>query len=236
MKFFLSQSFGKDSMAQAIIAAEMGEPVDGAIYCEVMFDKEISGEIPEHRDFIYNVAIPRLESEYGIKTIVLRSDITMTDTFYHVNTKGKNKGKLSGFPIPGKCVINRDLKMKAINAWKKTQKEPFTMYVGIAADEQKRLARMKPGNVSLLEKYGVTEKMAFDICKSHGLLSPIYSFTNRNGCFFCPNAKKGELYHLYHHHRDLWDKLLTMQDCEHLAYPYWAHGKTLHDVQRELED
>lgn len=87
----------------------MGEPVDGAIYCEVMFDKEISGEIPEHRYFIYNVAIPRLEYEYGIKTTVLRSDKTMKDCFYHVNSKGKNEGKLNGFPIPGKCVINRDL-------------------------------------------------------------------------------------------------------------------------------
>ena len=151
MKYFLSQSFGKDSMAQAIIAAEMREPVDGAIYCEVMFDKEISGEIPEHHDFIYNVAIPRLESEFGIKTTVLRSDITMTDYFYHVNTKGKHKGKLSGFPISGMCGINRDCKMKVINAWKKAQTEPVNMYVGIAADEQKRLARMKPGNVSLLE-------------------------------------------------------------------------------------
>ena len=36
MKFYLSQSFGKDSMCQAIVAAEMGEPIDGAIYCEVM--------------------------------------------------------------------------------------------------------------------------------------------------------------------------------------------------------
>ena len=236
MKFFLSQSFGKDSMAQAIIAAEMGEPVDGAIYCEVMFDKEISAEIPEHHDFIYNVAIPRLESEYGIKTTVLRSDITMKDSFYHVNTKGKNKGKLRGFPIRGMCVLNSQCKVKVINEWKRVQTEPITAYVGIAADEQKRLARMKPDTVSLLEKYGVTEKMAFDICKSHGLLSPIYSFTSRNGCFFCPNANKGALYHLYHNHRDLWDKLLTMQDCENLAYPYWSRGKTLYDVQRELED
>lgn len=236
MKFFLSQSFGKDSMAQAIIAAENGEPIDGCIYCEVMFDKEISAEIPEHRDFIYNVAIPRLESEYGIKTTVLRADKTMKDCFYHVSTKGKSEGKLYGFPIPGKCAINRDCKMRVINEWKKSQTEPITMYVGIAADERKRLDRLKPGNVSLLVKYGVTEKMAFEICKSHCLLSPIYSFTNRNGCFFCPNARKDALYHLFHNHRELWDILLNMQDSENLAYPYWSCGKTLHDIQRELED
>lgn len=236
MKYFLSQSFGKDSMAQAIIAAEMGEPVDGAIYCEVMFDKEISAEIPEHRDFIYNTAIPRLEREYGMKTTILRAEKTMIDNFFRVLTKGKNKGKLYGFPIPGMCKINSDCKMKVINTWKKAQTEPITMYVGIAADERKRLNRLRPGNVSLLEKYGVTEKMAIDICKSHGLLSPIYSFTSRNGCFFCPNAKKQELLHLYNNHRDIWDMLLTMQSCKNLAYPYWKHGKTLYDIQRELEE
>ena len=38
-----------------------GEPLDEVIYCEVMFDQGISGEIPEHRDFICRTAIPRLE-------------------------------------------------------------------------------------------------------------------------------------------------------------------------------
>ena len=37
-----------------------GEPLDEVIYCEVMFDQGISGEIPEHRDFICRTAIPRL--------------------------------------------------------------------------------------------------------------------------------------------------------------------------------
>ena len=35
--------------------------LDEAVYCEVMFDKGISGEVPEHRDFIYETAIPALE-------------------------------------------------------------------------------------------------------------------------------------------------------------------------------
>lgn len=160
MKYFLSQSFGKDSLCQAIIAAENGEPIDGAIYCEVMYTDQISGEIPEHRDFIYNVAIPKLERDYGIKTTVLRSDITMKDSFYHVCTKGRSEGKLRGFPIPSMCTINRDCKLRAINAWKKAQTEPITMYVGIAADEPKRLERMKEGSVSILAKYGITEEMA----------------------------------------------------------------------------
>ena len=72
MKYIASCSFGKDSLAQIIVAREHGEPIDGAIYVEVMYTDEISGEIPEHRDFIYDVAIPKLERDFGVKTTVLR--------------------------------------------------------------------------------------------------------------------------------------------------------------------
>ena len=60
-KHIASVSFGKDSLATILLAKEHGEPLDEAVYCEVMFDKDISGEVPEHRDFIYDTAIPSLE-------------------------------------------------------------------------------------------------------------------------------------------------------------------------------
>lgn len=60
-KYIASLSFGKDSLAAILLAKEHGEPLDEAVYCEVMFDNGISGEVPEHRDFIYNTAIPALE-------------------------------------------------------------------------------------------------------------------------------------------------------------------------------
>ena len=61
LKHIASCSFGKDSLATILLALEHGESLDEAVYCEVMFDKTISGEVPEHRDFIYNTALPRLE-------------------------------------------------------------------------------------------------------------------------------------------------------------------------------
>ena len=75
MKHIASCSFGKDSLATIILAKEHGDPLDEIVYVEVMFDREISGEPPEHRDFIYNVAIPRLES-WGYPVTVLRADKT----------------------------------------------------------------------------------------------------------------------------------------------------------------
>lgn len=41
-----SLSFGKDSMATLILAAEQGIPIDRVLYVEVKFNDEISGEHP----------------------------------------------------------------------------------------------------------------------------------------------------------------------------------------------
>ena len=37
MKHILSCSFGKDSIATALLALQHGEPLDELVYCEVMF-------------------------------------------------------------------------------------------------------------------------------------------------------------------------------------------------------
>lgn len=46
-KFYISScSFGKDSLAQVILAKLHNEPIDLIVYCEVMFDNKTSGEMP----------------------------------------------------------------------------------------------------------------------------------------------------------------------------------------------
>lgn len=160
MKHVASCSFGKDSIATVILAKEHNEPLDGIVYCEVMFDKEISGELPEHRDFIYNKAIPIFES-WGYKVTVLRSDITYMDCFNHRTKKGKRSGMKKGFVMSGHCDVQRDCKLKPIKEYWKQQQKDVVQYIGIAKDEPKRLERIAntENKVSLLEKYGYTEQM-----------------------------------------------------------------------------
>ena len=50
-KYIASCSGGKDSVATLLLAAQHNEPLDEAVFSEVMFDKDTSGEVPEHRDF-----------------------------------------------------------------------------------------------------------------------------------------------------------------------------------------
>lgn len=216
-KYVASCSFGKDSLASVILAHEHGEPLDEIIYCEVMFSKEISGEVPEHRDFIYNTAIPKLEA-WGYKVTVLRSDITYIDFFNHILVRGKNKGKKRGFPSFVGCAVNRDCKLRAIRQyWKRQEGVDAVQYIGIAIDEPERLKRLEGTNrVSLLAKYNYTEEMARKLCEDHGLLSPIYGFARRNGCWFCPNAGPTELRRLYQNHRELVEWLIKLEHSENL--------------------
>ena len=62
-----------------------------------------------------------------------------------------------------------------------------------------------------MEKYHYTEDDAKQLCRKAGLLSPVYAFTDRGGCWFCPNARKRELRHLYDHHPELWERMLELQ-------------------------
>ena len=222
MKYIASWSGGKDSTASIILAHEHNEPLDLIIFSEVMFDAETSGELPEHIDFIKSKAIPLFE-EWGYKTEILRSDKTYMDCFHHRTVRGKRKEFKKGFVMTGRCDVQRDCKLKAIKQFWKSVNGDFTQYIGIATDEPVRMERVvRAGNqVSLLEKYRYTERMAFDLCKKYDLLSPIYGFTNRGGCWFCPNMRYTQLKHLRTHHRDLWNKLLELENEPDLIGNMW---------------
>lgn len=152
------------------------------IFSEVMFDKKISGELPEHIDFVKNRCIPLFES-WGYKVKILHSDRTYKDCFYHIITKSKKYdriGKYKGFAMSGHCDVQRDCKLRAIKNFWKEYKEDHVCYIGIATDETQRISRIQ-NNVSLLVKYGYTEQMCFDLCKRYDLLSPSYLISNRGG-------------------------------------------------------
>lgn len=190
MKHIASCSFGKDSIATILLAIENNEPLDGAVFSEVMFDlaRNISGENPEHIEWIYTVAIPKLAA-LGCPVEVVRAERDYMYCFHNTIKSGKNKGKLQGWPIGGMCVIQSQCKIPPVHKYYKTFNEPVMQYVGIAADEPSRLARMKDNQISLLAKYGYTEEMAMAKCVEYGLVSPIYESAHRGGVGFVLTAK-----------------------------------------------
>ena len=131
MKYIASWSGGKDSTASIILAHENKEPLDIIIFSEVMFDKNISGELPEHIDFIKNKCIPLFES-WGYKTKILHADLTYMDIFLRQPTRGKRfgTGMITGFPMSRRCQINRSVKVLPIKRFLKSFEEEFSAFTG----------------------------------------------------------------------------------------------------------
>ena len=243
MQYFHSWSGGKDSTAAIILDHENGLPPSKIVFSEVMFDikREISGELPEHIDFVTKTAKPLFES-WGYKVDIVRADRDYIDNFFHVIQRSKIKernGKFHAWPIGGKCAVNRDLKIKPIQEYYKRLSlagTEYTQYVGIAIDEPERLERLKGTNkVSLLAEFGYTEKMAYDLCEKYNLLSPAYKISKRGGCWFCPNQRYAELAYIKTTYPDLWAELRELNKEENVVSRGFKYGKTLEEVEELIE-
>ncbi len=92
-----SCSFGKDSIATILLALEHGEPLDRVVFSEVMFDhaRGISGEIPEHIEWIYGTAIPKLR-DLGVHVDVVRAERDYCYFFANAVGGGGTKGRFTG--------------------------------------------------------------------------------------------------------------------------------------------
>lgn len=246
MVHVLSWSGGKDSTASVILCKKYGIPLDYILFVEVFFDKKngISGEHPAHIQFIRETAKPLFES-WGYKVVILHSDMDYLDFFHrpikHPVKHMEHKGMKFGFPVNSRCGIQRDLKVKPLHRFYKSLQEPVVQYLGICADEPRRLRSMHadPSKTSILEEYGYTEKMAESLCREYGLLSPIYSSfpgdTKRGGCWFCPNAKLHEYAGIKKLYPDAWQRFVALEDEENVAFSKFSvHGKSLHEIDSIL--
>ncbi len=240
--YIASCSFGKDSIATILLALENGEPLDRVVFAEVMFDhsRGISGELPEHIEWVYSTAIPKLES-MGVTVDVVRpkNDYIrlFTRRIKHSVTPEK-VGKLQGFLIGGMCGMNSEGKRRAIHsyysAWSKTHR--IVEYIGIAKDEPNRLGRIDgEKKVSLLDKYHYTEAMARAKAEEYGLLSPIYQSDSRNGCWFCPNRQIKQFGVFRKAHPDLWAELVSLSLTPNLWTYVFKDGKTVQEVEKIID-
>lgn len=233
-----SLSFGKDSMATLILAAEQGIPIDRVMYCEVKFNDEISAEHPVMAEWI-PFAENRLKELFGVTVDHEYCGYTFCDEFYRQKKKGNWIGELRGFPLV-RCAWCNDMKRVAIRKYYKQFNEPIVEVLGIAYDEPKRweraLLRKTLSRIprSLLVEQKLTEQDAFEICKKYDLLSPMYGVDGiyRGGCWFCPKQCLADLHSLWKTYPDLWQKLCDMEPDSHTTF---KPNCTLAELQERFE-
>ena len=225
-KHIVSWSGGKDSTAMLLRMIELNYKIDEIIFVDIRFNEEIGGELPEMYEYIdqvekyINRPITRIKSEYTFK-----------DYFYKKYEKGKRKGSIYGFPhtLGGWC--NSRLKIKPINKYKREVGDCL-MYVGIAADEPKRLARMQKNEISPLAEWGWTEQDCLQYLKEKGLENPLYRKFKRTRCWFCPKQNKKSLEIVYRDYPELWQMLLDMEKDSPVMF---KPNTTLKELTEEFE-
>ena len=82
-------------------------------------------------------------------------------------------------------------------------------YVGIAADEPKRIK----DDVYPLVEWGISEAEALKMCYDRGFdWDGLYQVYHRCSCFCCPFQGIDELRKLRHHHPELWEKMRELDE------------------------
>ena len=112
-------------------------------------------------------------------------------------------------------------------------------YIGIAADEPKRIAKHMPkkNKVLPLVQIGWDEDLCGLEAKYMDMLAPTYTDGQlRDGCWFCHNQGVGQLRSLRKNYPDLWALLLKWDADSPVTFR--ADGHTVQDFDRRfaLED
>ncbi len=230
----LSLSYGKDSLACLGAIEKLGLPLDRIVTVEVWATDTIPADLPPMMDFKAK-ADGIIKERWGITVEHIRDASTYERIFYRTKSaKAKHRlGLIYGWPFTVGAWCNSKLKIRALRQISKDAMQ----YLGIAADEPKRIARhSKPGTILPLVEVGWTEADCRKWCEENDLLSPIYTTATRGGCWFCHNQPIDQLRLLRRNYPDYWALLLKWDKDSPVTFH--SDGHTVRDFEQRfaLED
>lgn len=239
----LSLSYGKDSLACLGAIEHLGWPLDRIVTADVWATETIRAEYPVVTEFkCYADEI--IKKRYGIQVEhyhaknvdrVIKDKVTYEDVFYHTMIEGNYQGSIKGFPMQ----IGPWCQKLKLNALKQISKGNNVIeYLGIAADEPKRIAsHIKKPNIKLhLVEIGWQEDYCGLWCQYSELLNPTYTTSARDGCWFCHNQGVEQLRLLRKNHPDLWAVLLKWDKDSPVSFKPDGRRVCDYDNRFQLED
>ena len=192
-------SGGKDSTAMLLRLLEENRLVDQILFCDTGL------EFPQMYEHI-----SKLEKYIDRPIIRLRAEHSFEYYFFEYHPKRKNPEleKYDGMSWAG--PQNRwctgTLKIRVLSAYLKELKHKYEIieYVGIAADEPKRIKN----KCYPLVEWGMTEKDCLAYCYERGFdWGGLYEIFSRVSCWCCPLQSLSELRKLYEYFPELWKQL-----------------------------
>lgn len=232
--YVASISYGKDSLAMLLKIKELGLPLNEVIFCEIMFDNQISGIHPKQLEFIEK-AKQKLKNKYDIEVNHLKAVKSYKEQFYTTKAKGKRVGEVYGFPVLIGAWCNGRLKLDVIHKHLSKLRKKYNVieYVGIASDETKRI-KNKPNVIYPLVDLNITEAQAKKICVDNDLLSPLYSSEiHRDGCWFCNKQPLNSLRDIYNNYPSLWNELIKLDKDSPCSFR--ANGESVVDLTERFK-
>lgn len=195
----VSFSGGKDSTAMLLRMLELGMPVDEIIFCDT------GVEFPQMYEHLNKVEryigrkITRLKPEHDYEYMLLEHVV-------HARN-GDIKIGYSFTDMWGRWCT-KYFKKDLMRRYYKHIDRPVVEYIGIAADEPKRV---KDKCYPLVE-WGWTEADCLQYCYDKGFdWGGLYNLFKRVSCWCCPLQGIGGLRKLRHNFPELWNTLIDWQ-------------------------
>lgn len=208
----VSLSGGKDSTAMLILMVEKGLPIDMVLTADTGMEfPEMEGHLKKLDQYLFRergIHITTLRHPKGFEWLMFDDPKHKRET---LEARKHQKIPLVGNGWPNIKVrwctgqLKTHLIAKEVSRLK-NYSTPI-QYIGIAADEPKRLKTEKYP----LAEWQISEKEALRICKSRGFdWDGIYDIYRRCSCWCCPLQRISELRKLRSYHPALWTRLLEM--------------------------
>lgn len=208
-KYIASVSFGKDSTAMLLLLIQKQYPLDEVMFYDTGMEFQA----------IYNLRnklVPILNQK-GIKYTELKPESPFLYDMLERPVTSKQKGQHNGYGwCGGLCRWGTSNKTKALD--KHAKEQNAIVYIGLAKDEPERLERLQkcPYKTAPLADWDITEKQALQYCFDHGIHwqengIELYSILDRVSCWCCCNKNQKELYNIWKHMPEYWQKLTDLQ-------------------------
>lgn len=209
MKRIVNLSGGKDSTAMLLMLLERQYQVDYILFADTGKD------FPQMRDHLTQLA-EYIKTHYpdAPEITTIKAEKTFDYLmFNHIKQKGARRGEAGyGWATMFARWCTAQLKTAVLNKFCNALHDNYIHYIGIAADEEKRL---KPHSRKAypLAEWGVTEADALAYCYERGFdWGGLYQHFDRVSCWCCPLKNLRELKTLWKYYPELWSELRQMDE------------------------
>lgn len=203
----VSFSGGKDSTAMLLILLEKGFNIDEIIFCDT--GKEFP-DMLKHIDKVEKYIgrqITRIKSNKSFD--YLFSEQKRSDKSKYKNIKGY------GWSSATRRWCTTELKKRVFNDYiKQKYGKDYTLYIGLAFDEQKRVKRNKDTRIKYpLVDWEMTEQQALQYCYNKGFnWNGLYNHFKRVSCYLCPLQSKSDWLTLKKNYTELYNDAIKLDE------------------------